>query len=209
MTGLKKVVQSPYFLWTLLALPSVPMILSLLQGTSGGESVSQSIMGTAGVLSAMLLIATLAISPLTVMFPKSRMVSWMLRRRRYFGVAAFSYALVHVLFYFVGMETLARAAEGLLTPAVLMGWAAFFIFLPMAITSNKVMTRAMGWRSWKTLQRLGYVSAVLVLAHWVMVEREFGPAVFFVILGLLEAFRLWHVLTHRKSREEPAGAVAA
>lgn len=199
MTSLTKVVHSPYFLWALLAVPSIPMILNLLQGASGGETVAESIVGTSGVLSSVLLLLTMAISPLLVMFPKSGTMSWILRRRRYLGVAALCYALVHVLFYFVGLDTLAQATDELLAPAILMGWAAFFIFLPMAITSNRVMTRAMGWKRWKALQQGVYVSAVLVLAHWVMVEQELAPAILFGILGLLEAFRLWRTLANRRS----------
>lgn len=204
---MKRVLSSPYFLWVLLALPSIPMILGLLQGDSGGESAAHEIVGTTGVLSTFLMIAAMALSPLQSIFPNSRLVAWFLERRRYFGVASFSYALVHVVFYFVDLDTLSQVLEDFLAPTILTGWVAFFIFVPMAITSNRTMTRAMGWRRWKLLQRGIYAAAALVLAHWVMVEREFGPGIFFGLLALLEAVRLWRTLAKRNSREGITGAV--
>ena len=207
MVNVKKLLNSPYFLWVLLALPSIPIIVNLLQGGSRGRSIAEEIVGTSGVLSSFLMIAAMAFSPLLALFPKSRTVAWFLRRRRYFGVASFSYALVHVLFYFVGLDTLAQALDDFLAPTILTGWVAFFIFIPMAITSNRVMTRAMGWSRWKMLQRGIYVAAVLVLTHWVMVEREFGPFIFFGLLALLEATRIWRTLAKRNSREKLTNAV--
>ena len=204
---MKKVVNSPYFLWVLLALPSVPLILNLLQGDASGLSVSEEIVGPSGVFSSLLMIAAMAFSPLLSLFPKSRAVAWFLQRRRYFGVASFSYALVHVLFYFVGLDTLAQALDDFLAPTILTGWVAFFIFVPMAITSNRVMTRAMGWGRWKMLQRGIYMAALLVLTHWVMVEREFGPFIFFGLLALLEGCRLWRTLAKRNSRDKLTSAV--
>ena len=57
------------------------------------------------------------------------------------------------------------------------------------------------------LQRGIYVAAVLVLTHWVMVEREFGPFIFFGLLALLEAIRIWRTLAKRNSREKLTNAV--
>ena len=51
-----------------------------------------------GDFSARLLIITLAVTPLRLMFPKSRWTTWLLQSRRYFGVAAFAYALGWAVF---------------------------------------------------------------------------------------------------------------
>ena len=204
---MKNVLNSPYLLWVLLALPSIPMIPDLLQSGSGFEHVAEEIVGTTGVLSSFLMLAAMAFSPLLSIFPSSRVVAWFLQRRRYFGVASFCYASVHVLFYFVGLDTLTQVLDDFLAPTILTGWVAFFIFIPMAITSNRVISGAMGWSRWKMLQRGIYAAAVLVLAHWVLVEREFGPAIFFGLLALLEAVRLWRHLAKGKSRERLTDAV--
>lgn len=78
------------------------------------------------------------------------------------------------------------------------------------MTSNRVMIRIMGFSRWKWLQWGAYAAAVLVLAHWVMVEQEPGPAVLFGMLALLEAVRVWRNLGKRSKREEkPNEAVVA
>lgn len=202
---MKKVVSSPYSLWALLALPAIPIVLGVVQGGVGTEA--DEVMGAAGALSAFLMIVTLALSPLLAIFPKSRAMAWLMRRRIYFGVASFGYAVVHVILYLTGLDSMAQALGGFLMPAILTGWLAFFILIPLAVTSNRTVTRAMGWRRWKMLQRGVYVAAVLVLAHWVMVEQEPGPALLFGMLALLEAIRIWRNMAKRSSREELAEAV--
>ncbi len=52
-----------------------------------------------GEFSARLLIITLMISPLALIFCQGRFIQWLERNRRYFGVAAFGYALQHTIFY--------------------------------------------------------------------------------------------------------------
>lgn len=118
---MKKLIDLPYSLWALLALPSVVMVLSLLQGGSG--SGAEDILGAAGAMSAFLLIVTLALSPLLAIFPKSRAVAWLMHRRKYFGVASFGYALAHVVLYFVGQGPTSQVLDNFLAPAVLrVGW---------------------------------------------------------------------------------------
>ena len=199
MTAAKKLLNSPYFFWALLSLPSIQMIVTLVGDGGGSRGPAHEILEWAGVLATFLLIIALGLSPLQAIFPKSRVVAWLLRRRRYIGVAVFSYSLVHLAFYLVDLGSLRAVLDELTAPVILTGWVALFIFIPMAVTSNAVMTRAMGWRRWKMLQRGVYPAAVLVMAHWLIVELEPGPVIFFALLGALELCRLWLTLTNRKS----------
>ncbi len=114
-------------------------------------------------------------------------------------MAAFSYSVVHLVFYFVDLGSLREILEEFVTPGILTGWVALFIFIPVASTSNAIMTRIMGWRHWKMPQRSVYVAAVLVLAHWLIVDTEPALLVFFGVLALLECYRLWRNL----SKQEP------
>ena len=50
-----------------------------------------------GEFAARFMIIAMIISPLRLMFPKSGSWMWMMRRRRYFGVAAFAYAVLHTV----------------------------------------------------------------------------------------------------------------
>ena len=202
MTAAKKLLNSPHFFWALLALPSFQMILTLIADSGGRRGPSQEILEGSGVLATFLLIIAMSLSPLHTIFSKSRVAAWLLQRRRYIGVAVFSYSLVHLAFYFVDWGSLQVVMEELTTPIILTGWLALFIFIPMAVTSNAIMTQAMGWRRWKMLQRGVYPAAILVMAHWLIVEPELGSVIFFAVLGALEFCRLWLTLSNRKFGKE-------
>ncbi len=166
---------------------------------AGRRGTAHEILEGASVLATFLLIIAMSLSPLDRIFSKSRVTAWLLQRRRYIGVAVFSYSLVHLAFYFVDLGSLQVVFEELTTP---IRWLALFIFIPMALTSSAPMTRAMGWRRWKMLQRGVYPAAILVMAHWLIVEPELGPVIFFAVLGALEFCRLWLTLSNRKFGKE-------
>ena len=208
MTIATRISSSAYFLWAILALPSIPIILALLGGGSRRHSAAEEGLEIAGIFSAFMLVIALAMSPLLSIFPKSRAVPWLIQRRRYFGIAAFSYAAGHVAFYFVDLASLTEALDEFLSPVILVGWLALFVFIPLAITSNSVATRLMGWRRWKLLQRGVYAAAVLVLAHWLLVEPEPVPYVLAAILVVLECCRVWRAIAARRSRARDPLAAA-
>ena len=74
-----------------------------------------------------------------------------MRRRRYFGVAAFLYAAFHTLLYIIDMNSLQLMLDEFWALGIWTGWAAFAIFIPLAVTSNDPSQRLMlSW--WKPLQ---------------------------------------------------------
>ncbi|MBG6142861.1 sulfoxide reductase heme-binding subunit YedZ [Labrenzia sp. EL_142] len=187
----KTVLNSRIFLWTLLAIPSIPMILALANGavSEDGRPATEFLLHPTGEFAARFMI----ISPFRLMFPKNGFWFWMVRRRRYFGVAAFAYAAFHTVLYLIDMGSLQAVLGEFLAFGIWTGWLAFFIFVPMAVTSNDASVRRLG-RFWKPLQRFGYLAAVATLLHWMFVHNEFGPAlVHFVPLALLETYRISRV----------------
>ncbi len=202
MAAIKKLLGSCRFLWALLAAPSIPMILYLLTLSQGGtvDSATEGALGFSGTFAAFLLIITLALSPLLMLLPRNRAIRWLMRRRRYLGAASFCYAVVHGLFYFISVDSLGEVLGGFRSPSLLAGWLALFIFIPLAVTSNRAMMRVMGGKRWKMLQRGTYIAAMLVLVHWTLVEPEFGIGqILFGLLGVLESYRLWRILAKRRS----------
>lgn len=116
-------------------------------------------------------LAALAVTPLRRVFPRQAWTAWLLPRRRYLGVAAFAYAVLHAIVYLHRIadlpRILAEAAEwGLLT-----GWIGLALFLPLAITSNDASVRRLG-PAWKTLHRLVYAAAAASFAHWILVAFD-------------------------------------
>jgi len=132
---------------------------------------------------------TLAITPLRLAWPASGWTRWLLRNRRYFGVAAFVYALPHLIAYLYKVGLLKGLGEDLLEPGMWTGWIALLLFVPLAITSNKLAVRRLGAK-WVVLHKLVYVAAIFTFLHWLLVAYDPLPALIHVgILVLLMGYR--------------------
>ena len=183
---LEKFLNNYYVFWGVLAVPGVPMIV----GLSAGQANAESLIHPTGEFAARFMILAMAITPLRTAFPGARWLTWLARRRRALGVAAFTYALAHTILYLVDMETLKNILAEFWALGIWTGWAAFAIFIPLAATSNEISVRVLR-RRWKSLHRLVYAAAVLTLVHWLFVHNNLGPAlVHFVPLAMLEAYRI-------------------
>jgi len=193
MATIASLLRSRYVVWALLALPSIPMIA----GLAAGETTPHRLLHGSGETAARLMILAMMITPLRMLFPKPRWLGWLVRQRRALGVAAFFYAAFHTLLYVVDVGTLQRIAADFWKLGIWTGWAAFFIFIPLAVTSNDAAVRLMK-RSWKALHRWVYAAALLTVVHWIFVENNLGPAlVHFVPLALLESYRIVRTMRPR------------
>lgn len=182
----------PYLLWLVLALPAIAMTVGAL--TSDNARIFHQLVHPSGETSARLLIITLMATPLAMLLRGWRGPQWMKRNRRYLGVAAFGYALMHTVFYLLDKASVATVVAELPHLYIWTGWIAFLIFVPLALTSTDYFVRKMGTR-WKGLQRWTYGAAVLTLLHWAALHNwnGAGPAlIHFGPLIALEAYRLWY-----------------
>jgi methionine sulfoxide reductase heme-binding subunit len=180
---------SPYWLWLLLALPALGMVLPFFDENT---RALRGVLHGSGEFSARFLIISLMATPLLMLTKGSGFARWLRANRRYFGVAAFAYAALHVLAYVMG-ESLDRMLAEATDFDILTGWLAFVIFIPLAATSMDYAVRRMG-RWWKSLQRWTYGAAVLTLLHWASLHNWHGwlaPVVHFAPLAALTAYRLW------------------
>ncbi len=189
----RTILNSHQFFWAILALPSIPMMAAALYGEPAtvGKTVAEELLHPTGEFAARFMIIAMILTPMRMLFPNSVFWRWMMKRRRYFGVAAFAYAGLHTVFYLIDMGTLRAVLDEALAFGIWTGWLAFFIFCPLAATSNNAAVRRMG-RSWKNLQRFVYAAAFATLLHWIFVHNNLGPAlVHFIPLAGLEAYRIW------------------
>ncbi len=147
--------------WVLLAVPAAVILYDYY--TSPGSWPADMLAPT-GEWSARLIIFALAITPLAKLFPASGAVRWLVRNRRAIGVAGFAYALLHLIFYVLDMESVANMVAEFGAPAIWTGWIAFMCLLVPALISNDSAVRALG-AAWKRIQRLAYPAAVLTLVH--------------------------------------------
>jgi sulfoxide reductase heme-binding subunit YedZ len=104
-------------------------------------------------------------------------------------------------------------------PYITVGFTAFVLMLPLALTSTSGMIRRLGGRRWQALHRLVYVSAILGVTHyWWLVKADIRrPLAYAAIVATLLGFRLVWSRMHRGAgartrqtpRRGPAGAVPA
>lgn len=207
MTALKTILKHPSFVWALLCLPILPMLL--IAGSAPSDRLWHILVHPTGEWSARLLIFGLMITPLTIVFKGYRWPRWLMKQRRFIGVAAFGYALLHAVVYLIDKGTLPTAIADLTRSYIWLGWLAFIVFVPLAITSTDGWVKRLG-TNWKPLQRGVYAAAVLTLLHWAALHgwtgwgaalANFGPLI------ALETYRVWWLLTRNSRRTaKPASA---
>jgi len=185
---------SAALMWVILALPSIPILISFVSEPGNAEQL----LHPTGEFAARFMIIAMMIAPLRMLFPKAEFLVWLARRRRWIGVAAFGYAVLHTVFYVVDMGSAQFIIDEFGALGIWTGWAAFIIFVPLALTSNNASQR---WllTLWKQLQRLVYPAAMLTLLHWIFVHNNVGPALaHFLPLAGLEVWRIWKTYFHAK-----------
>lgn len=192
MRGLVGFLNGRLFFWLVLALPSATMVRAVSSGQAGFDQM----LHPSGEFSARLMIIALMLTPLSILFPSQRWIAWLMRRRRALGVAAFGYAVLHLVFYLIDMETLKNILAEFWALGIWTGWAALAVFIPLALSSNDMMMKKLG-RNWKPLQRSAYAAAVLTLLHWMFIHNNFVPAlVHFAPLVVLAIYRVIRNLMH-------------
>jgi methionine sulfoxide reductase heme-binding subunit len=183
-------------LWLILSLPAI----AFAAGGITGNLSPHGALHPSGEMSARLMIITMMASPLRAVLPNARWVSWLMRRRRDLGVAAFAYAVLHTAFYLIDLGTFASVVSELGQAAIWTGWLACLVMLPLALTSNDVAVRRMGGRRWKALHRWVYPAAVLTVAHWAFIVGGIAAVtVHFLPLAVLLALR-WHRQSKPRAR---------
>ncbi len=195
---------NPYWLWAVLSLPALGMISPFF----GEETRAlHGVIHGSGEFAARFLIISLMATPLLLLTKGSGFARWLVKNRRYFGVAAFAYAAVHTAAYLMG-ESFARVLAEATEFDLATGWLAFAVFIPLAATSMDFAVRKMGtW--WKWLQRWTYAAAVLTLLHWASLHDWHGwvaPAVHFTPLAVLSAYRIWWTYFRKRARHDPIAA---
>lgn len=187
---LRIVLNNRLLLWVILSIPGVMM----LYGFASGRIDAADLLHPSGEFSARLMILAMMIGPLVSLFGARGVLMWLTARRRYLGVAAFAYALLHLILYVIEMETVRDMLAEIDALGIWTGWLAFIALLIPALISNQASVRTLR-RNWKRAQRLVYPAAILTLVHWIFIHNNLIPAlVHFVPLTLLWCVRFFKTI---------------
>jgi sulfoxide reductase heme-binding subunit YedZ len=150
---------------------------------------------------------TLAVTPLRVTTNTPPIA----RFRRMLGLFTYFYVVLHLLAYSVFDKELdwAEIAKDIAKrPFILVGFTAFVLLTPLALTSFNRAVKALGARRWQSLHKLIYVIACLAILHffWMRAgKHNFAEvAVYAAILAVLLGWRVWN-----RFRSRAAGARSA
>lgn len=170
----------------------VPLARLVVVGVAGGLGANpvEAVTRSTGWWTLTFLCITLAVTPLR----RATGANWLLRLRRMLGLYAFCYACLHFTTYIwldVWFDLAAVAKDIYKRPFITVGFTAFVLLWPLALTSTNAMQRRLG-RAWSRLHRLVYAIVVLGVVHfWWLVKRDITvPAIFAGVVLALLAVRL-------------------
>ena len=137
------------------------------------------------------ILVTLCITPLRKLLALPELI----RFRRMVGLFAFFYGCLHFTTYiwldkFFDLKEVWKDIAK--RPYITVGFLAFVLLIPLAITSTAGWIRRLGGRRWQLLHRAIYISAVAGVIHyyWLVKSAVLRPLAFGAIIAVLLIWRL-------------------
>ena len=159
-----------------------------------------------------LVLTTLSITPLRRIYRQY----WLIGVRRMIGLFAFFYGTLHFLTY-IWLDKFFDIHEMLKDIAkrrfITVGFSAFVLLIPLALTSTAWSIRRLGGKNWQRLHRLIYFTGILAVVHytWLVKADLRKPIEYGVVLGMLLAYRVGVWLSEKgseKNKQTPIPAPA-
>jgi len=146
--------------------PLARLLLAGITGAFGGLGANpvEFVTRSTGTWTLVFLCITLAVTPAR----RFTGWNWLLRLRRMLGLFAFFYGALHFTTYFwldQWFDLAAIVKDIVKRPFITMGFAAFVLMIPLALTSTDAMVRRLG-RRWGKLHRLVYAVAIAAILHY-------------------------------------------
>ncbi|MGA7565267.1 MAG: protein-methionine-sulfoxide reductase heme-binding subunit MsrQ, partial [Terriglobales bacterium] len=120
---------------------------------------------------------------------------WLIGVRRMIGLFAFFYATLHFLTYiwldqFFDVHSMVKDIAK--RPFITVGFSAFVLLIPLALTSTARSIRRLGGKNWQRLHRLIYLTAILGVVHyfWLVKADLRKPIDYGIVLAILLAYRV-------------------
>ncbi len=135
---------------------------------------------------------------------------WLARLRRMLGLFAFFYACLHFTTYVwldQFFDVAAIAKDVVKRPFITVGFAAFVLMIPLALTSTNGMVKRLGAGRWLALHRLVYAIATGGVVHyWWLVKRDITqPALYAAVVALLLGYRVIAAGRRREGSQRAMG----
>jgi sulfoxide reductase heme-binding subunit YedZ len=151
--------------WIACLSPFAMLVYQGLTNTLGPDPTSN-ITLTTGYNALLMLILSLAITPLRLLSPR---LSWLIKFRRLLGLFAFFYASLHLATYIVlymNFDLSVFKTDITKRRFIIAGFLAYTLLVPLAATSTLWAIRKLGGRQWNRLHKLVYFAAICGIIHY-------------------------------------------
>jgi sulfoxide reductase heme-binding subunit YedZ len=190
-----------------LALLLLPLALAAwnAEAIAAGARPVNDLIHRAGFWALMLLLITLAITPLRRISRFGQLVDI----RRMLGVGAFCYAALHISLYVVDqMFDLGKVASEIVHRVYLMiGFTALTGLTVLAMTSTDGMVRRLGGSRWQSLHQIVYVIAFLALIHYFQ-QTKADVSAPTLVAGLFAWLMCYRIVVRRIRGELSSAGIA-
>jgi len=179
--------------WLLIVLGMLPLARLVAGFPLGwlGANPIEFITRSTGTWTLVGLAVTLSITPLR----KLLNWPWLVRLRRTAGLLAFFYVCLHFTTYiwfdrFFDVDDIIK--DIIKRPFITVGFAAFLLFIPLAVTSNNAIIKKLGAKLWQRIHYSVYLIATLgVIHYWWLVKKDLTqPIIYACVFALLFAIRI-------------------
>jgi sulfoxide reductase heme-binding subunit YedZ len=187
--------------------PLTWLVYNAFLGDLGANPV-ETITNTTGIWTLRFLAITVAITPLRWVTKWNQLITF----RRMIGLYAFFYGTLHFLIYFILDRSLIFDdlwEDVLKRPYITVGFTAFMLMVPLALTSTTGWIRRLGGKRWNLLHKLVYVSAALGVVHyWWKVKLDVtNPMYYAAIVAALLGVRVVRWFGRRQATSARPAAV--
>ena len=151
--------------WIACLAPFALLVYQAVTNTLGPDPTS-TIALTTGYNALLMLILSLAVTPLRLLSPR---LSWLIKFRRLLGLFAFFYATIHLATYvalYANFNFSIFQTDITKRRFIIAGFVAYALLLPLAATSTAWAIRKLGGKRWNRLHRLVYLAAVAGIVHY-------------------------------------------
>lgn len=151
-----------------------------------------------------LILATLSITPLRRLTRQY----WLIGLRRMIGLFAFFYGCLHFMTY-LWLDKFFDLHEILVDIGkrkfITVGFLAFTLMIPLAVTSTAGWIRRLGGKNWQRLHRLIYISGIAGVVHYIwLVKADLRkPLEYGAVLSVLLLYRVVGWISEARTKSIP------
>ena len=187
----QKIILIKGAIWLLALLPLARLVWLGFNDDLGANPV-EFVERSTGLWALIILLVTLTVTPIRLITGRV----WVIQLRRLTGLFMFFYACLHITTYvwldfgFVWADIVKDIAKH---PRILVGFGAFLLAIPLAVTSNTYMIKRLK-SNWKKLHQAVYLLAILAVVHflWLVKKDLTEPLYYAVALAILFGIRLYY-----------------